>query len=339
VRDQNNPKFGGKFLDWRIQFWGETKREKANIKAKPLMPPFTGDEEEQLLSQTQSDGEGHNTNPGDVTEEVVEEEKEKEEDPASPPAQPPADQSTSDSKVIVDKDPTVPQKLGQDKDNLPVTNSHHENVDTLHTESSAFEPDSEEEVASTVSRSLYAFVGIIGVGGLIAGYLTRHKWDGRGQYASVRGGGGGSSSGGGARHSGGRNFENDDDDIDLLPRGVRPGRADSALTDYEDDEDVVDGEEETRKQQQRKGQEMESRSNRQERQRQRTTSAGRDEESGECEEGSDTDNEDFLVQSVRGGGRGGGGQGDSLKGKTTLGGSQLMKQATSSPATLLVDHA
>lgn len=323
-------------MDWRIQFWGETKREVANIEAKPLTPPSTGDEEEQLMSQTQSGGEGHNTNPSDVTEEVGREEKEKEEDPDSAPAQPPADKSTSDSKVVVGKYPTVLQKPGRDKENLPVTDGHREGVDTAHKESSGFEPDSEEEVTSTASRTLYAFVGVIGVGCLIAGYMTRHKWDGRGQYASVHGGGG---RGGGAGHLGGRTFENDDDDIDLLPRGLRPGRPDSSLTDYEDGDDLPSGEEETRQQQMR-GPEVKSRSNRQERQRQRTTSAGRDEECGEVEQGSDTDNEDFLTQPVKrgGGGSGGVGKGGSLKGKMTLGGSRLMKQATSSPATLLVEH-
>ena len=73
---------------------------------------------------------------------------------------------------------------------------------------------------------------------------------------------------------------------------------------------------------------MESRSNEQERERQRNGSAG------EFEEGSDTDNEDILSQSVRD-------HGSLLqsKKKTAFGGSRMMKQATSSPATLLVEHA
>ncbi|KAF9144522.1 pheromone processing endoprotease [Mortierella sp. GBA39] len=324
VRDQNNPELGGKFVDWRIQFWGETKREVANIKAKPLTPSSTGDEGEKLLSQTQSGDESHDPKSNDVTEE----EKNKEEGQASQHSKPPADKSTSESKVIVDQDPTVPNKLGnKGKENLP-TADHHEGLSPAHTESLGFEADSEEQVASTVRRTLYAFVGIIGVGGLIAGYLTRHKWDGRRQYASVRGGGGG----GGRSGVGGRNFVNDDDDIDLLPRGLRPGQSDSSLTDYEDeDEDTTSGGRETRQQhrQQKGGLEMESRSNGRERERQRSGSVD------EFEDGSDTDNEDFLSQSVRGS------DGGLLKSnkKTALGGSRMMTQATSSPATLLVEHA
>lgn len=299
VRDQNNPKFGGKFVDWRIQFWGETKREVANIKAKPLTPSSAGDEEEQLLSETQSGDESHNTKPDDVIEEVGgEEEKNKGEGPASQQAQPPTDKSTTESKVIVDQDPTVPSKLGnKDKENLPTTD-HHEGLDPAHAGSSGFEADSEEQVASTVRRTLYAFVGIIGIGGLIAGYLTRHKWDGRGQYASIRGGGGGGGSGE-VGHLGGRNFVNDDGDIDLLPRGLRPGQSDSSLTDYEDEDgDTISGDGDMRQQhrQQRSGLETENRSYGRERELQRSGSAG------EFEEGSDTDNEDFLLQSVRGDG-------------------------------------
>ncbi|KAH7054022.1 hypothetical protein BKA57DRAFT_533521 [Linnemannia elongata] len=330
VRDQNNPKFGGKFVDWRIQFWGETKREVANIKAKPLTPSSGGDEEEQLLSETQSGDESHNTKPDDVIEEVGgEEEKNKGEGPASQQPQPPTDKSTTESKVIVDQDPTVPSKLGhKDKENLPTTD--HEGLDPAHAGSSGFEADSEEQVASTVRRTLYAFVGIIGIGGLIAGYLTRHKWDGRGQYASIRGGGGGGGSGE-VGHLGGRNFVNDDGDIDLLPRGLRPGQSDSSLTDYEDEDgDTISGDGEMRQQhrQQRSGLETENRSYGRERELQRSGSAG------EFEEGSDTDNEDFLLQSVRG-------DGGLLKSKkkTALGGSRMMMQATSSPATLLVEHA
>lgn len=331
VRDQNNPEFGGKFVDWRIQFWGETKREVANIKAKPLTPSFTVDEEEQILSETQSSYESHSTKPDDVTEEVSgEEEKSKDEGLASQQPLPPADKSTSEIKVIVEQDPTAPNKLSnKDKDNLTTTD-HLEGLDPAHAESSGFEPESEEKVASTVRRTLYAFVSVIGIGGLIAGYLTRHKWDGRGQYASVRGGGGGGSSGG-VGHLGGRNFVNDDDDIDLLPRGLRPGGSDSSLTDYEDEDgDTAGGDREMRQQhqQQRRVLEMESRSYGRERERQRSGSAG------EFEEGSDTDNEDFLSQSVRG-------DGGLLKSKkkTALGGSRMMKEATSSPATLLVEHA
>ncbi|KAG9068668.1 pheromone processing endoprotease [Linnemannia hyalina] len=326
VRDQNNPEFGGKFVDWRIQFWGETKREVANIKAKPLTPTSTGDEGDKLLSQTQSGDESHNPKSNDVPEE---------EGPASQHSKPPADKSASESKVIVDQDPTVPNKIGnKGKENLPTTD-HHEGLNPAHAESLGFEADSEEQVASTVRRTLYAFVGIIGVGGLIAGYLTRHKWDGRGQYASVRGGGDGGGSGGGSSgvgHLGGRNFVNDDDDIDLLPRGLRPGQSDSSFTDYEDeDEDTTSGDRETRQQhrQQRGGLEMESQLYGREREEQRSGSVD------EFEDGSDTDNEDFLSQSVRGG------DGGLLKSnkKTALGGSRMMTQATSSPATLLVEHA
>ena len=246
VRDQNNPKFGGKFVDWRIQFWGETKREVTNIKAKPLTPSSIGDEEEQLLSETQPGDESHNTKPDDVTEVGGEEEKNKEEGPATQQPQQPVHKLTSESKVIVDQDSTVPNKLGsKDKENLPMTN-HHEGLGPAHAESSEFEPDSEEQVASTVRRTLYAFVCVIGVSGLIAGYLTRHKWDGRGQYAGVRGGGGGGD-GGGVGHLGGRSFVDDANDIDLLPRGLRPGRSDSILMDYEGgDGDTTNGYRETR---------------------------------------------------------------------------------------------
>ncbi|KAF9151147.1 pheromone processing endoprotease [Linnemannia schmuckeri] len=247
VRDQSNPDFSGKFVDWRIQFWGETKREVANIKAKPLTTS-TGDEDEQLLSELQPDGESHSIKPADMTEDVGGEEKEKEKEPTSQPVQPPADTSNSESKVIVDKDPTIPKLGNKDNESLPAT-ALHEIVDPAQAESSVFEPDPEEQVASTVSRTLYAFVGVIGVGGLIAGYLTRHKWDGRGQYASIRGGGGGGGGGSGAGDLD-RNFVNDDDDIDLLPRGLRPGRSDSSLTDCEDDDDIVGGDRETRQQQQ-----------------------------------------------------------------------------------------
>ncbi|KAG0380632.1 hypothetical protein BGX24_006577, partial [Mortierella sp. AD032] len=140
-------------------------------------------------------------------------------------------------------------------------------------------------------------------------------WDGRGQYASVRVGG---------IVGQGRRFENDDD-IDLLPRGLRPGRSDPSLTDYEDDEDSDrrDGNGAGKLRQQRGGLEMEGRP------QQPGSSSLPDE--GEFELGSDTDNEDFLLQSMK--------KNMTKKKGGALSSSRLMKQATSSPATLLVDDA
>ncbi|KAF9135173.1 pheromone processing endoprotease, partial [Mortierella sp. 14UC] len=334
VRDQNNPEFGGKFVDWRIQFWGETMREVVNIQAKPLTPSTSTEDgenaEEQLLNEespivtvTQSDDgssdeEGHTASPGETTEDAGEQEKKEEGEPLSQPPKTPDDKATSESKVIVDKDPTGSKKLGKDKDNLPVSGGHRDGVDPAQAEGSGFEPDSEEEVASTASRTLYAFCGVIGVAGLIAGYMTRHKWDGRGQYAIVRGGGG-------AIGGHGRNFENDDDDdIDLLPRGLRSGRFESSLTDYEEDDNYNSG---TGKQkQQRRGLEMES--------RRQLGLASLPGDEGEFELGDGTDDEDLLSQS-----KGGDVAVNKKKKGGALSSSRLTKQATSSPATLLVEVA
>ncbi|KAG0274838.1 pheromone processing endoprotease, partial [Linnemannia exigua] len=313
VRDQSNPKFGGKFVDWRIQFWGETKGEVANIQAKPstssTSPEDEGDTEEKLLSEEvppvtviqSDDGRGsgekvHNINPGDVTVEVGGQENKEEGGPSSQPPHTPAGKANSESKVGFD--------------------GNHDGVDPAQAEDSGFEADSEDEVASTASKTLYAFCAVIGVAGLIAGYMTRHKWDGRGQYASVRVGGIGSQ---------GRSFENEDDDIDLLPRGLRPRRSESSLTDYEDDGDgdSRDGSGTGKQEQQRRGLEMESRS------QQHSSSSSLPDE-GEFGIGSDTDNEEFLSQSMK----------KNMKKKGgMLSNSRLMKQATSSPATLLVQDA
>ncbi|KAF9091435.1 pheromone processing endoprotease [Mortierella sp. AD031] len=324
VRDQSNPNYTGKFVDWRIQFWGETKREIANIKAKPLTsPPSTGDEEEQLLNEspilvTQSGGD--DAEPVEVTVDVdgdsekedgIKEEKEQEEEQEKQLFQSPGDKTAIESKVIVDKDPSVPKKLGKGKENPSSVDPAHES------DPENFEPDSEEEVASTVSNTLYAFCGVLGVAGLIAGYLARHRWDGRGRYVSVRRDDGPFSG---------------DGDIDLLPRILRSGgRSDLSFTEYEDGEGDSgdgsgDGEEEVRRL--RRGLEMESRSYKPGQQRVRFEDeiGGAAAGEGEFEVGSDTD-DDFLAQP---------GDRSLKKKKEGLGGSQF---TTSSPATLLVEDA
>ncbi|KAF9922444.1 pheromone processing endoprotease, partial [Linnemannia zychae] len=320
VRDQNNAKYSGKFVDWRIQFWGETKHEVANIQAKPLVPSNTSEEgvlhqsEDSPIQVTQSEVEsaGHNENPGQTTDDPNGASLKKDVKEGVTETQSPTDKTTSESKIVVDNDSSSPKKLGNDG------NLSNNNVGVNPT-NVGLESDSEEEVASTASRTLYAFCGIIGLACLVAGYLTRHRWDSRGQYASIRGNGGGMN---GFR----RNFENEDDDIDLLPRGFRPNLSDPNLTDYEDDTD-------TNAMQQRQGPEMEGRQLGQHGSSIGSRAIDKIESEVEFEIGSDTDDEDFLSQS----------ESNSLKRNSRMEGAvsshinRLTKQATSSPATLIVE--
>ncbi|KAG0304957.1 pheromone processing endoprotease [Dissophora globulifera] len=238
VRDQRNPSYRGKFIDWRIQFWGELQKDltQSSSKEEP-----TADKEKVLTESPGALEETHDTdsiNDGssdiggtNEMDEVVD----------------------IDSKVIVNNDPTVAPELEKEKeqetdhaigdshlsqdphvDNSSIASHSAENTNgstTANSGDDAIKQDAaadaiamsvaeaaeEAQISEAVRHTLYIFCGVLGLVGLIIGVLSRRKRDGRGQYVGVRGNSN-------APLGLGQNFDNDDGDIDLLPRNIDSSR-------------------------------------------------------------------------------------------------------------------
>ncbi|KAG0258013.1 pheromone processing endoprotease [Mortierella polycephala] len=170
VQDRNNPKYSGTFVDWKIKFWGEVRKQVANISTEPSMPKQP--EEEQILNALPAKV---NENDGDQGN----------------------DEGTT--KDEGDEGMTPWQSDGK--------GAKAQSVDEAKTEANA---------ARTASRTLYMFCGVLGLAMCVGGYLTRHRWNERGQYSGTQGdSGSGIGSDSGRR---GRDIGNEEDDIDMLPR-------------------------------------------------------------------------------------------------------------------------
>ncbi|KAI8599656.1 hypothetical protein EDD21DRAFT_432625 [Dissophora ornata] len=316
VRDQSNPNYRGKFIDWRIEFWGELRKEIADNSAKPSKKPPAQDE--QVLNESPI---VHGDTKTKITSTVMEEpsidsevvvndnpsitkesEKEKEDMKGQEKLEKEESGTDGTGKEIESEGTTNPPNASTD-DNAKEQNSKQVNAVDSKAESVA-EKEKEEEMALTASHTLYAFCGVLGVAGLIVGFITKRKWDGRGLYAGIHGN---------SPSVSGR-FENGDDDIDLLPRGYE-GRASESSNGY-----LHDGSNEELKLGMRdiKSSEAEC-----------MNDHGGLVGDGGVELGSDTDEEDFLVAAP----------GSPIGGRRKSSSKRFSRlaQATSSPATLKVE--
>ncbi|KAF9345761.1 pheromone processing endoprotease [Mortierella sp. AD094] len=185
------------------------------------------------------------------------------------------------------------------------------------------ETESEEELASIVNHTLYVFCGVLGIAGLIIGFIAKRKTNGqsRGSYVGIRGS---------SLDMNVRDFENDDDDIDLPPHG-HGSDSNASINNDEGEEDYDRSASEPSPSNHNSGiSEMSSVPHSHQEQPPRSGRARGDEHDGSTrfEVGSDTDEEDFFVTS------------SPIKPKSVGGSGRAtwLAQATSSPATLKVEE-
>lgn len=309
MRDQSNPAAKGRFVDWRIKFWGEVEQ----LSDKSGSDPSKGEslDDDHILTETETPimhKDGAVKEGGDNTDEETSED-------------------ATESKVIVDDPESDTEKeLGADQSEhgriIEGSGGHsgdgHDNVqdgdsdvseedllkdEALDTKVKA-ELDNqlpEDVLGSEFHQKFYVFVGVVGLGGVIVGYMMKRKLDGRGRYTSIREGILGVR----------RPYGRDEGDIGLLPttrqgsggdiregrsqhpRGGRgPSRQSRTLYDVGE---VDDEDEEEASVQSASHIESQTRPNR------NVVSAAKytDDDPGEDPDnfavGSDTDDEDFLV--------------------------------------------
>ncbi|KAF9955173.1 pheromone processing endoprotease [Mortierella alpina] len=221
VRDQGNPNFSGKFVDWRIKFWGEVRRQTANIEAKPSPNANAG--EEQVLNEAQA-------KPEDPTS--------GQEDNAKINANAESGISAHDEPLL-DKEPltemsqgTVGENGETGQDDMHEQEGEQESVSGDQSAGSASkarpwrdgtqaipaetvaEADAEAEASLIAGRTLYLFAGALVLGAALMGLFSKWKKRGRGRYTGL-----------GSSFVLGREFEHEDDgDIGLLPRAARESR-------------------------------------------------------------------------------------------------------------------
>ncbi|KAG0039700.1 pheromone processing endoprotease, partial [Gryganskiella cystojenkinii] len=256
VRDQSNPSSRGKFIDWRIKFWGEIENAAEDGSSdRSKSDPTKLLEDEQILNETETpiilkDGSGYggdNAHPPapEVNEQgdpspvkesdsikskvnVEDTEKELDIDPSKTP-----DGATTTTKL--ESDPSSPEITEGDTDHGDdeIPSLDQTKLDQLEDAAkdakikaeieSKLLKENAAELNADMSHTFYIFIGVIGLGSLIVGYMTKHKWDGRGRYTSIREG----ILGARGRNGG---YGREVDEIDLLPRtivteGGRPSRA------------------------------------------------------------------------------------------------------------------
>ncbi|KAG0197570.1 pheromone processing endoprotease [Mortierella sp. GBA30] len=238
VRDQGNPNYTGKLLDWRMKLWGEVKRQPANIAAKP--PNDNAVEEEQFLNESPVKLDDSKDNEDDVNVDGNNPEKMDEnmdihvvvdsDVPMSKDIEKEVDKENKNEGNSSSREEIEPGKNGtteglsqhdaasQDKDNTDnVTTAHSWRDGIQHTKTeSVVEAETEAEVSSIAGRTLYLFCAVVGLGALVIVYIGKRKRGGRGRYISV---------GGPAILGQGFVNGNDIDDIGLLPRGPGDNRA------------------------------------------------------------------------------------------------------------------
>lgn len=244
VRDQSNPSSKGKFIDWRIKFWGETEQadeQKSSDGSKSDPATTVTLEDELILNETEipimlKDGNGNdgetpqNTDQespvsgGDSVEtEVIVEEP----DSSTLDKKPKTDTTKSQEDNTTEQDtmsPSSKESIDHGDEETPSEKEQKEQEELDRLEDAAkdakFKTDFENKIAKeeaaelnsdNMGRTFYFFIGVIGLGGLIVGYMTKHKWDGRGRYTSIREGILGARGRGGG-------YGREADEIDLLPR-------------------------------------------------------------------------------------------------------------------------
>ncbi|KAF9958255.1 pheromone processing endoprotease [Mortierella alpina] len=233
VRDQGNPDFSGKFVDWRIKFWGEVRRQTANIEAKPS--PDSDAEEEQVLNEAQ-------TKPEDPEDPASHEDEAKTDDviPATNEKAPESkiDEDEDDPHMIQEPQPeTTVEQVGEDGEiNEQTGDQEHVPVDPVDQNAGSHggtskarpwgdgtpgikaetirEADAEAEASLIAGRTLYLFCGVLVLGAVLMGVVNKWKRKGRGRYAGI-----------GNSFALGRELEHEDeDDIGLLPRAAGEDR-------------------------------------------------------------------------------------------------------------------
>ncbi|KAF9435716.1 pheromone processing endoprotease [Entomortierella beljakovae] len=185
VRDQSNPNFKGKFIDWRIKFWGE-KGEEIVISQPLNEAPMNEQVHESIL------------NEAPVVQSEVKTSLSSE--PSLEPSPDNKDNVDPSVNVKIQKGTTSgneknsnggfigvnkggSNKDGASKGDIAKDNSVDEQVE-WHAQT-----ESEEELASIVSHTLYIFCGVLGIAGLIIGFMVKRKADNRnrGSYIGIRG--------------------------------------------------------------------------------------------------------------------------------------------------------
>ncbi|KAF9564566.1 pheromone processing endoprotease [Mortierella alpina] len=220
IRDQGNPDFTGKFVDWRIKFWGEVRRQTANIEAKPS--PDIDASDEQVLNEAQAKPE----DPASGQEDKVKTDDE---------IISGTTQTNTESEINVDDDPLpieTSTEVGDKNEETGQVDVHEQdgeqepvpgeqNAGGLESASKArpwfdkthgiqAEADTEAEASLIAGRTLYLFCGVLVLGAALAGVFNKWKKNSRGRYAGI-----------GNSFVLEHDFENGDDgDIGLLPRAA-----------------------------------------------------------------------------------------------------------------------
>ncbi|KAF9990253.1 pheromone processing endoprotease [Mortierella antarctica] len=230
VRDQGNPDFTGKFVDWRIKLWGEVRRQTANIEAKPS--PDLDAPEEQVLNEAQAKPE----DPASAHEDKVKTDDDK--------VIPGTMEGSAESRINLDEDPFLNkeppsetsnetagenQEVGKghsnEQEGVQESNSGGQNAGGLGSASKArpwhdktdgiqAEAVAEAEASLIAGRTLYLFCGVLVLGAALMAVFSKWKKNGRGRYTGL-----------GSSFALGRELElGDDDDIGLLPRAAGENR-------------------------------------------------------------------------------------------------------------------
>ncbi|KAF9184543.1 hypothetical protein BGZ51_003305 [Haplosporangium sp. Z 767] len=177
VRDQNNPKYSGTSVDWKIKFWGEARKQVANISAKPFIPKQP--EEEQIMSAlpvkvNENLGDPNNVPRSSQDAGLV--------DGPSSEKEASKKSAEEDDENGNDENTTESEGRGEGDDGMSPWRSGKKGTKAQ----SVDEAKTEENVARTASRTFYMFCGVSGLIMCVGGYLTRHRWDKRGQYSGAR---------------------------------------------------------------------------------------------------------------------------------------------------------
>ncbi|KAI1318140.1 pheromone processing endoprotease [Mortierella claussenii] len=203
VRDQNNPKFKGKLIDWRIQFWGERTKQPTSRGAMPSNSGSDDEEEpDQVLTKSLLMMEDSDV---DMDSDTTDGMKELDGDTNTTESLAGSSKAiSSDDSFMTDSIHNSSSNSSSGEDQTPSHDDIEEDIFAIvgtgtgtgadvheamdDSKASVFsKTQSEEEVASKVERTLYIFCGAVGLSALIVGALTRHKWrQDRGRYSSVR---------------------------------------------------------------------------------------------------------------------------------------------------------
>ncbi|KAF9585832.1 pheromone processing endoprotease, partial [Lunasporangiospora selenospora] len=203
VKDQRTAKYRGKFVDWRIKFWGERSKHFANIIAKPPAGPSLDADEVKDTEEVESDDRiknGSSDKPVESTDD-------------------PAIQDQEDKVIGLNMSPpsSGSQYQEEEKGSADQNEPDQDSTDDLKeikeaNLESATELGASEVDGLRVGQTLYIICTLIGLTGMVVGYKIKQKLDSRGRYVRIQAGG-----------LGGMGHEFDrGGDIGLLPRSLSP---------------------------------------------------------------------------------------------------------------------